>query len=62
MDFYDAALRRLKADDRSPGKLGREMKLPMETVRDIKNGVNKDPRLSTLKKITAFYFPKAVSA
>lgn len=59
MDFYDAALRRLRADDRAPSALEKAIGVPEETLRDIKKGVCKNPRVKTVKKIVAHYFPKA---
>ena len=62
MDYYDAALKRFKADTRSLRSLQDEMKIPEETLRDIKRGTVKSPRLITVKKIAKFYFPDLVRA
>lgn len=59
MDIYDAALRRLKADDRAPAVLKKEIGIPAGTLRDIKKGLCENPRVKTVKKIVAYYFPKA---
>lgn len=62
MDLYDAALKRLRADTRSPAELGKGMKLPAGTVRDIKKGICDNPRLKTVRRVVKFYFPSAALA
>lgn len=62
MDIYDAALRRLKADPRSLLELERKTGIPYETIRDIRSGRSKSPRVGIVKKIAAHYFPKQIQA
>lgn len=64
MDIYDAALRRFLADVRSPSELKEDIDLPLETIRDIKNGIAKPEniRLKTARTIARHYFPKQFSA
>lgn len=62
MDFYEAALKRLKDDPRSLLELERQTGVPYETIRDIKYGRNKRFYFQTIKKIAAHYFPKQFSA
>jgi hypothetical protein len=58
MDIYDAALRRLRADARAPAELEKEIGVPAGTLRDLKNNLCTNPRMKTVKKIVAHYFPK----
>lgn len=62
MDFYEAALRRLKEDPRSLLELERQTGVPYETIRDIKYERNKRFYFQTVKKIAAYYYPKQVQA
>lgn len=57
MDIYEEALRALKRDKRSPGKLEPELKVPAETIRDIKTGKAKigNLRFRTLRKVRAWH-------
>ena len=55
MDAYEVALQRLKADQRSYLQMERDSGIPWETLRDLKLGVCKNPRLSTIRKIVAHY-------
>jgi DNA-binding Xre family transcriptional regulator len=57
VDIYDAAIKRLRADTRDAKDLAPKMGLPLSTLKDIKNGITKDSRFSTLRKIAAHYFP-----
>ena len=59
MDIYDAALKRLKADPRRPRDLKDDMGLPISTIREIQEGICKNPRWKTVRKIALYYFPKA---
>lgn len=54
-DPYDLVIRRLKADDRSNNELQKACGVPAETLRDIRSGHIKSPRLDTLRKIAALY-------
>lgn len=58
MDLHDAALKRLKAETRPLLPLSKKMNVPYATLREIKVGLAKDPRHSTVRKIAAFYFNK----
>ena len=60
MDIYDAALRRLRADNRTTAELEKEISVPATTLRDIKKDICTNPRFKTVKKIVAYYFPKSV--
>lgn len=64
MDFYDAALKRLLADSRSPLELEREMHVPSRTLYDIRSGKARPLQLrhGTVKKVAAYYFPKQIAA
>lgn len=62
MDIYDAALKRLRADNRAPAILEKEIRVPAGTLRDIKKGLCKNPRVKTVKQIVAYYFPKTQAA
>lgn len=55
MDDFDLALERLRTDERSLQSLSRESGIAMETLRDIKSGHVKSPRLDTLRKLVALY-------
>jgi hypothetical protein len=59
MDLHDLALKRLKAETRPLLPLSKEMKVPYATLREIKVGLAKDPRHSTVRKIAAYYFKNA---
>lgn len=61
-DPYDAVIGRLKADDRSNNDLEKECGVPAETLRDIRSGHIKSPRLDTLRKIAALYQGEARAA
>ena len=54
-DPYDAVLKRLKADKRSNNDLETECGVPAETLRDVRSGHIKSPRLVTLRKIAKLY-------
>ena len=54
-DPYEAALRQLRADTRSLNHLERMIRVPAETLRDIRQGITKSPRYDTLKKLLKFY-------
>ena len=54
-DPYDAVIRRLKDDERSNNDLEKECGVPAETIRDIRSGHIKNPRLGTLRKIAGLY-------
>ena len=62
MDYYEAALKRLKADDTPMLQLERETGVPWETIRDVKYGRNKNVYFATVKKLAHHYFPKQISA
>lgn len=62
MDYYEAALRRLKEDPRSLMELERQTGVAYETIRDIKYERNKRFYFQTVKKIAAHYFPRQISA
>jgi hypothetical protein len=62
MDYYDAALRKLKADTTSMCQLERDTGVPWETIRDIKYGRSKRFYYQTVKKIAAHYFPSKIAA
>lgn len=55
MDIYDEPLRRLRRDKRPANEIERESGVPAETVRDLRNGITTDPRLSTVKKLASHY-------
>lgn len=57
MDIYEQALKRLRADTRSLRQLKFLSGIPDETLRDLKSGKIKSPRLETIRKVAAFYFP-----
>lgn len=58
-DPYDRVIERLKQDHRSLNELEQECGVPAETLRDIKSGHIKSPRLDTLRKIAALYEQRA---
>lgn len=58
VDIYDAAIKRLKADNRTPAALQEQIGVPAGTLRDIKKDLCKNPRVKTVKQIVAYYFPK----
>jgi DNA-binding Xre family transcriptional regulator len=62
MDAYEEALRRLKRDERTLTELESMSGIPEETLRDIKAGITKSPRFSTLKKLVKFYQEKRATA
>jgi len=55
MDSYELAVKKLIADQRSINELERVIKLPAETLRNIKRGIVKSPRLDTLRRIAKHY-------
>lgn len=55
MDSYEAALKKLRADQRSLNELEIAIGIPAETLRDIKNRICKNPRFDTLKKLARHY-------
>jgi hypothetical protein len=57
VDIYDASIKRLQADSRTPRELSDYLRIPAGTLRDIKKGICKDPSFSTVKKIALGYFP-----
>lgn len=57
MDIYEASLKRLKADSRSPRELSEFIDAPPGTLRDIKKGICKNPAFYTVRKIALGYFP-----
>lgn len=59
LDIYDAALKKLRSDPRSPGELEEATGVKATTIRDIKKRICKNPRVDTVKKIVAHYFPEA---
>lgn len=54
-DPYDNILKKLKQDERSNTELAGACGVPAETLRDIKSGHIKSPRLSTLRAIASLY-------
>lgn len=57
-DIHEAALERLRADERAPAVLEKEIGVPAGTLRDIKKNICTNPRWKTVKQIAAYYFPK----
>ena len=55
IDPYAVALAHLRADERSLSELSEVIGLPKETLRDIKSGHIKFPRMDTARKIVAHY-------
>ena len=55
MDLYARALKRFRSDKRNYSQLSRDMNLPWSTVRDIKKGLRKSPRVETIRHIAAHY-------
>lgn len=62
MNIYDAAIKKLKSDTKPLLQLEEETGIPYETLRDIRSGRNKNPRLDTAKKIASHYFPRRMAA
>lgn len=58
-DIYDEALKKLRADKRTPAAIGELTGVPPTTIRDIKERICTNPRIKTVKKIVAHYFPEA---
>ena len=54
-DSYEVVIGRLKADTRSLKALEKETGVPEETLRDLRSGHVKNPRINTLRKIAAHY-------
>lgn len=59
---YDAALQKFHKDERPLQTLEQRIGVPWETLRDIKNGTTKSPRLDTLRKMAKHYERKARAA
>lgn len=55
MDSYEAALKKLRADQRTLNELEEATGIPAETLRDLKNRISKNPRYNTLKKLARHY-------
>lgn len=55
VDIYEEALKKLRADKRTPKELGRVIGLPATTIADVKRRVTKFPRIDTMKKIARHY-------
>lgn len=60
MDYYEAALKRLKADTTPMTQLEKRTGIPWETIRCIKYGLSRRFYHQTVKKIAHYYFPKDV--
>lgn len=58
LDIYDEALKKLRADKRNPREIGDSVGIPSTTIRDIKERICTNPRIKTVKKIVAHYFPE----
>jgi transcriptional regulator with XRE-family HTH domain len=56
-DPYEEVLNRLGKDERSLEQLERECGVPAETIRDIKSGKVKFPRLNTLRALAKCFPP-----
>lgn len=59
LDIYDQALKKLRADSRAPAEIGESIGVPSSTIRDIKKRICTNPRIKTVRKIVAHYFPEA---
>ncbi len=55
IDIQDFVLGHLKADSRSLNEMERNIGVPAETLRDIRSGFVKSPRIDTLRKIATHY-------
>lgn len=49
------ALRKLKRDKRSLVEIEMATGIPAETLRDIKRGITKSPRFSTMRSLVDYY-------
>lgn len=56
VDIYEMAMRRLRADPRPLRQLGLMSNIPEETLRDLKSGKIKSPRMKTVRRLADFYF------
>lgn len=59
VDIYEAALKKLRADQRPLLELEEVIGIPWTTLRDIKNRTTKEPQYHTLKKLAKHYGPEA---
>lgn len=55
MDPFELVLKRFQDDARSLHAIAKLAEVPVETLRDIRSGKVRSPRLDTLRKLMAFY-------
>lgn len=59
MQQVHEALKRLKKDERPLTVLEKLSGLPRETIRDLRNGITDNPRLTTCEGLLKLYPPEA---
>lgn len=62
MDYYEAALQKLRADKTPLTQLGERTGVRWETIRNIKYGRSKRFFYQTVQQIAHYYYPDKVRA
>jgi len=55
MDIFESALQKLRSDKTPLNEIERSSGIAAETLRDIKRGITKSPRLSTMRSLVDYY-------